>query len=461
MNVLPAPARLAAPDRLPPSPVVPGSFLLGSAGALRRDMLGALEQAFQEYGDVVRFRFGPPGMRRELCLVFHPDAAQRVLAGASANYRKDNVFYSEIRSAFGDGLLTTQDDDWQRQKRFLQPLFTPKRVEGYAATMGQQIDEFAQRWRSRPPGRVDLDEEMTRLALLVVCSVLFGQDVQHVLPVVQREFGPLGAAVRARAMAPVRLPRTWPLPVNRRLGKSQRSLHEVCEEIIRHRREGGEQQEDMVGLLLRARDEDNYLTDREVRDQVLVFLLAGHETTSTAVTFTLHLLGRHPDVQQRIRREIDTVVGGRVPGAGDAAGLQYTTMVLKEAMRLYPSAPLMGRRAIADDALCGYRIPAETDVVVAPWVIHRHPKYWEVPEAFDPGRFTPEREKARHRYAWLPFGGGPRGCIGQHFSMLESVIALAVLVRDFEFAAPAGEPTYTNHITLRPTSTVPSIVTPR
>jgi cytochrome P450 len=457
------PSTIAPADPAPPvPPVVPGSALLGSARDLRRDMLAACERAFHEYGDVVRFQAGPPGRRLELLLVFHPDGAHRVLAGAAANYRKDNVFYQEIRGAFGDGLLTSQDEQWQRQKRFLQPLFTSRRVAGYADAMSDQVGELVRRWQGAPSRELDLHDQMTQLTLRTVCRILFGGDVERILPVVQRSFGPLGEAVRRRAMAPLRPPVGWPTPVNWRLARAQLALYEVCDQIIARRRasgSGGEQ--DLVGLLLAARDDGSGLSDAEIRDQVLIFLLAGHETTSTALTFTLDLLGRHPEVQRRVRAEVDEVLGDRTPTAGDVPALALTTRTLKEAMRLYPSAPLIGRMAVADDELCGYRIPARSNLAVVPWVIHRHPGFWDEPGRFDPERFTPEREKARHHYAWLPFGGGPRGCIGQHFSMLESVIALAMLVRDFEFAAPAAEPRYTNHITLRPTSGVPSRVSPR
>ena len=443
------------------APLVPGSFLLGSAPELRRDMLGAYERAFERYGDMVRFRAGPPGARLELHLVCHPDGAHRVLAGASANYRKDNEFYAEIRSAFGDGLLTSQDADWQRQKRFLQPLFGPRRVEGYAAAMGEQVHGLVRRWRSRLPDTLDLHEQMTGLTLATVCRILFGEDVDRVLPVVQRSFDPLGDAVRRRAMAGLRLPRDWPTPVNRRLMRARSDLHGVCDEIVAHRRASGRHREDMLGLLLSARDGGSSLTDAEVRDQVLIFLLAGHETTSTALTYALRLLGRNRDVQDRVRAEADAVTGDGPVTPQHAAALAYTTMVLKETMRLYPSAPLLGRRAVEEDEIRGFRIPAGADVVVAPWLVHRHPAFWDQPRRFDPERFTPEREKARHRYAWFPFGGGPRACIGQHFSMLESVIALAMLVREFEFVAPPGEPGHTNHITLRPVGAVFSHVAAR
>jgi cytochrome P450 len=441
------------------APVVPGSFLLGSALDLRGDMLGASERAFRTHGDVVRFTFGPPGLRRELCAVFHPDGAHRVLAGNAANYRKDNVFYGEIRAAFGDGLLTSQDDDWQRQKRFIQPLFTHRRVVGYAAAMADQIEDLIRRWRGRPAAVVDLHEEMTRLTLRIVCRVLFGNDVDQVLPVVQRSFAPLGESVLRRAIAPLRLPLAWPTGTNRQLTGARDELRGVCDSIIAARRATPSDTPDLLGLLINARDSGSALSDREVRDQVLIFLLAGHETTSTALTYTLDLLGRHPEIQRRVQAEVDTVDG--VPSAETAATLGYTTMVLKEAMRLYPSAPLTGRRSVADDEINGYLIPGGTDLMVAPWVTHRHPAFWDDPDRFDPLRFTPEREKARHRYAWFPFGGGPRACIGQHFSMLESTIALAGLLRHFEFEAVGAAPKYTNHITLRPTDGVPAVVTPR
>jgi len=443
------------------APVVPGSFLLGSARDLRRDMLGLCERAFGHYGDAVRFRFGPPGARMEMHMLFHPDAAHQVLAGRSANYRKENVFYGEIRSAFGDGLLTTQDAEWQRQKRYLQPLFVARRVDGYATAMTEQIQHVVTRWRGRPPGSVDLHQEMTRLTLATVCRILFGEDLGQALPVVQRTFSPLADAVRRRALSGGRVPRGWPTPVNRRLRRAQHELQSVCDEIIADRRARGGQQEDLLGLLLGAEDQGTPLTEAEARDQVLVFLLAGHETTSTALTYALHLLGQHPDVQHRVHAEVDTIAGGRPLSAQDAPALAYTTMVLKEAMRLYPSAPFLGRQAVQDDEIGGCHLPAGADVVLSPWVTHRHPAFWDRPERFDPQRFTPEQEKARHRYAWFPFGGGPRACIGQHFSMLESVIALATLVRDFRFAAPPGEPARTNHITLQPVHGVPSRVTVR
>src|SRR5262249_38171941 len=339
MNVMRLQTAAPAGTTLGVAPLVPGSFLLGSALDLRRDMLGLCERAFQRYGDVVRFRFGPPGARLEMHVLFHPDAAHRVLAGRPANYRQENGCYSEIRSAFGDGLLTTQDAEWQRQKQYLQPLFVARRGNGYAAVMTEQVQQVVHRWQAQPPGTIDLHKEMTRLTLATVCRIMFGEDLRQALPVVRRTFGPLGDAVRRHALAGGRMPRSWPTPVNQRLQHAQRELRSVCDQIVAHRRASGDRQEDLLGLLLDAQDEGNSLSDGEVRDQVLVFLLAGHETTSTALTYTLHLLGRHPGVQRRVRAEADAIAGDRALIAQDVSALGYTTMVLKEAMRLYPSAP--------------------------------------------------------------------------------------------------------------------------
>jgi cytochrome P450 len=215
----------------------------------------------------------------------------------------------------------------------------------------------------------------------------------------------------------------------------------MCDELVAARRSAGDTGgTDLLSRLLRARDGDALLSDDEVREQVLVFLLAGHETTSTALTFALHLLGRHPDVQDAVRAEVRDVVGEGRPTASATASLPLTTAVLRETMRLYPSAPFISRLAVADDEVLGHRIEAGTTVVLAPWTIHRHPDFWDDPMSFDPSRFAPDAEAAarRHRYAWMPFGGGPRACIGQHFSMVEALLSLVLLLRDHRVTSVAG-----------------------
>src|ERR1700754_2759314 len=440
-----------------------GGFLTGSGLELRRDALGTYERAHREHGDVVRFVLGPPTRRTAFYAFFHPDAVRHVLATEADRYRKDNRFYQELRWALGDGLLTSQDDAWLRQRRFVQPLFTRRRIAGYAASMAEEARGVTERWRPQAAqGRpVDVHAEMSRLTLRVVGRLLFGADVERAVPVVASTFPTLGGYARMRAFSPVTLPRTWPTPANRRAARAQAAIHGVCHELIASRRTAGSAGEDLLSLLVAARNDGAQLDDTEIRDQVLIFMLAGHDTTAIALTFALQLLGRHPEAQRRVRDEIDAVLGDRSPTAEDYAALAYTTMVLKEAMRLYPPAWAVGRRTADGDPIAGHDLPPGTYVVFPPWVTHRHPGFWEQPERFEPERFTPEREATRHRHAYVPFGTGPRACIGQYFSMLEAVIALAVIIQHYELEATSAQIALDPGITLHPAAPVPCRLTPR
>lgn len=426
-----------------PAPIVAGHPLLGSMSDLLNDPLAAYLRARRDHGDVVRFRAGPPGLRSDIYAVFSAEGAQQVLATQAANFRKDNVFYEELRLSVGNGLLTSQDDAYLRQRRLVQPLFTRRRVNGYAQQVAEEAAALAARWREVPGGSVELVGEMHRFALHLVGRILFGTDVDKAYEVIERTLPPLQEYSLKRGFSPLKAPRTWPTPANRRAGRLQAELRVLCDGIIDSRRDRDDR-DDLVTLLVHAENaEDGSLDADELREQVLIFLLAGHETTATALAFALHLLARHPEEQRRVREEVDRVLGGpggRAPTAEDMEALPYLTMVLKEAMRLYPSAPVIGRRSVAEAEVDGVRIPAGADLLVSPWVTQRHPAYWPDPERFDPTRFTPEAEAGRPRYAWFPFGGGPRACIGQHLSMLESVLGLAVLLREFAFEdAAAGE----------------------
>ncbi|NUT27432.1 MAG: cytochrome P450 [Streptomyces sp.] len=429
------------------APIVTGSPLLGSMSDLLNDPLATYLRARRDHGDVVRFRAGPPGLRSDIYAVFSPEGAQQILATQAANFRKDNVFYEELRRSVGNGLLTSQDDTYLRQRRLIQPLFTRRRVDGYAHQVAEEAAALADTWRAAPEGprgrTVELVGEMHRFALHVVGRILFGTDVDKAYEVIERTLPPLQEYSLKRGFSPVKAPRGWPTPANRRAGRLQAELHALCDGIIDSRRDRDDQ-DDLVTLLVHAENaEDGSLDAAELREQVLIFLLAGHETTATALAFALHLLARNPEEQRLVREEVGRVLGGpggRAPTAADMDELPRLTMVLKEAMRLYPSAPVIGRRSVADAEVDGVRIPAGADVLVSPWVTHRHPDHWTDPERFDPTRFTPEAEAGRPRYAWFPFGGGPRACIGQHLSMLESVLGLAVLLREFAFEdAEVGE----------------------
>jgi cytochrome P450 len=429
---------------------------------MKRDVLGTLERARREHGDLVLLEAGPPLLRSRIHACFHPDAVRRVMATEAGRYRKDNRFYKEVRWGLGDGLLTSQDERWKRQRRFVQPLFTRKRIATYADGMGAEAEELAAQWRvaARAGTPIDLHAEMSRVTLRIVGRLLFGADVERALGVVAYAFAVVGEDVRRRAYNPLSPPRGWPLPSNRRAARTQDAARAACDELIAERRAGETAGDDLMGMLIAARDGDEALDDTEIRDQVLVFLLAGHDTTAIALTFALHLLGHDREAQERVRAEVAEVAGDRTPGAADVERLTYTTMVLKEAMRLYPPVWGVGRRVAGGDVIGGHAIAPGSDIMVSPWVTHRHPEFWESPERFDPERFAPAAEAERHRHAYFPFGAGPRACIAQYFSMLEAAIVLAVIVRDHELASVDDRVPLAPKITLHPAAPVLSRLKP-
>ena len=339
--------------------------------------------------------------------------------------------HDEIVRWLGTGLLTAEGEEWTRQRRFLQPLFTHPAVEGYSKLDG----------RGDPAGRGGvgrdrgcehrLGEQMQRLTLRVVVAALFGDSADRVVAQVRRSFPAISDTITRRGLGAVRLPMAVPTPRARRGRVARDDLFRACDEILAARRAGGPPATPTCSPCSSPRGRRRAdRRDDEVRAQVLTFLLAGHETTSTALTFALHLLGRHPEVQDRVRSEVRDAVGEGSPTAATTASLPLTTAVVRETMRLYPSAPFLGRLAVEDDEVMGFAVPAGTTVVVPPWTVHRHPAVWADPLTFDPFRFVPGREQHRHRYAWMPFGGGPRACIGQHFSMVEAVLTLALVLRE-------------------------------
>lgn len=442
-----------------------GLPVVGSALDLLRDILGTTLEGQRRFGDVVRYVAGPPGPLRVVAYgIAHPDGVQHVLASGAEHFSKQDAAYNELRALVGNGLLTSEGEVWRRQKRLVQPLFTHSRVAGYASMMAEESRDLIQRWEQlrTGDGTVDLHSEMTRFSLRVVCRALFGTDIEHIIPILKDNVPYLSRKAFNRSLSPVHIPDTWPTPGNRHKDRAVAEVYGMVDDLIAARRAVPEGPDDLLSLLLNAKDPEGEgpLSDSEVRDQALIFLLAGHETTATSLTFTLHLLGLHSEVQDRVRAEVATVLGERDPDHEDARALAYTTMAIKEAMRLYPAAYAIPRLVTESHDVGGYHLPAGSVAVVGPWVTHRHLDFWEDPERFDPERFTPEREKARHRYAYFPFGGGPRACIGQYFSMLETIIAVATLVRAYEFTSPPGPVKLFTGITLRPRQPMPCRITP-
>ncbi len=410
---------------------------LASARALTRDALGTFDTLWREHGDAIHLEIGPPRIGQTVYAFSSPQAAATIFGGTSwRSFQKNDNVYEEIRAWLGDGLLSAQGDEWTRQRRFVQPVFTHAAVDGYTELMVDEITEVLRGLKGA--SEIDLGDTMMALTLHVVVRALFGDVTDDAVPTVREAFPVLSDTVMKRGLTPVNPPRAWPTPRNRRGRAAQVRLWELCDRIIAERRASGEfDKGDLLGRLLAARDGAESLSDSEIRDQVLIFLLAGHETTSTALTYALHLLGRHTEIQDRVHAEMTTVLGDRTPTAADAAALTYTTACLKEAMRLYPSAPIIGRIATETREVAGVMVPEGATVIVAIRNIHRHPDHWGDPLRFDPERFVGDAEKGRHRYAWMPFGGGPRACIGQYFSVTEAVLVLAMLLRKHRVEALA------------------------
>lgn len=455
----------ASPQSPPLPPGPPDRLGLRTALELRRDVLGTFERMRREFGDVVRLVVGPPGLRQVIYGVFHPEGVRRVLAVEAERYGKDTPAYQEVAAMIGDGLLTSEGERWRRQRRTVQPLFTPQRVASFAPLMVEEAALTVQRLAHRTAwaGQVDVHPELVRYTLRVVGRALFGDSVEEALGILWSTF-PVGSRLALRrALAPVRLPR--PLsPSWWRAEHARRATNRIIDGLVERHRTAPEQcGRDLVALLLAARDPDSGrpLETTEIRDQALVFLLAGHETTASALTFALDEVGRHEHVQRRLHEEVDAVAGRRLLTVEDAAELTYVRMVVKETLRLHPSAYWVGRMSHEEDEIGGYHVPPGTVVALLPWVTHRHPGLWEAPERFDPERFTPQREAQRPRYAYYPFGGGPRACIGEHFSLLEAVIGLATILQRHQVESaphPAGEAA---DITLRPRGPVHCRISPR
>jgi cytochrome P450 len=418
-----------------PSP--PGVPLLGHLPAFRRDVLRLLLDGRQTCGDVVRFRLGP----RVVHLAAQPDHVKQVLVTHQHKYNKDTRSAATIRSLTGPGLLTSSGDEWLRLRRLTQPSFHQQQVAGFVALMADATHAMLARWLTVAAKREPLDvaSEMMRLTFTVVGRALFGADLSADVAAVERSATVVMGHLWQRLVAIVNPPDWLPTPRNRRFRRALRRLDEVVYRVIRDRRGGA-----ATGLLaqfaLRRDDETGAgLTEEQLRNETITLLLAGHETTANALTWTWYLLSQHPEAADRVRAEVTAVLGERTPTADDLPKLVHTSRVVREAMRLYPPIWIMERRVLADDEVGGFHIAAGTSLLLSPFVTHRHPDFWDRPDEFDPERFAPERTASRHPYAYFPFGGGQRLCIGNHFAMAEALVIVAMAAREFRLELAAGQ----------------------
>ena len=421
--------------RVPPGP--PRRAALGILRQLRADRLGLMSEAVREYGDAVRVAIGP----KKLYIFNHPDHAKHVLADNAANYHK-GIGYTEAKRALGDGLLTSEGELWKEQRRTIQPVFQHKRIAAQADVIIDEALGLVGRLRAHRGAAAPADvlTEITALTLGVLGATLLDIDlgahdgVEHSFEAVQDQ-----AMFEMETLGLV--PRWLPLKGQRAFRSARSHLQEVVGILVAHRKGNPSASGDDVLTRLiasTAKEDDRRVADRRMRDELVTLLLAGHETTASTVGWTLDLVSKHPEVAARLHEEAVAVYGDRRPAYEDLHGLRYTHMVLQEAMRLHPPVWILPRRALEADEVGGYHVPAGAEVLICPYTLHRHPRYWPEPNRFDPERFDPDATVDRPRYAHIPFGAGPRFCVGNHLGMMEAAFIISTLMRELRFARVPG-----------------------
>ena len=437
-------------SRDPPGPKArfPGALIL----AYRRDPLGLFERTARQYGDVALLRLG----RNRIYLLNHPEFVKDVLVQEHRRFHKGRGL-ELARYLLGDGLLTSEGEFHRRQRRLAQPAFHQQRMAGYAAAMVRQAERISECWavlgeRAGAPLVLDMHEQMTRLTLSIVAETLFGADVEGEAEQIGHAIATSMELFRSYMSLPfASLRQRLPLPSPRRVLKARARLDETIYRLIAERRAAAADRGDLLSMLLLAQDEEGSggMTDAQLRDEAMTLFLAGHETTANALTWSWYLLGQHPEIEARLHTELDAVLGDRRAEAADVPRLTYTSAVLADSLRLYPPAWVIGRRTVLDYEVAGYRVRRGSIVLLSQWVMHRDPRFFPDPERFDPDRWTDEARAARPRFAYFPFGAGPRICIGEQFAWMEGVLVLATLARRWRPRLAAGQ-----RIALQPSITL-------
>lgn len=426
----------------PPGPS--GLEWLGLAGRFgREDLVYVLERVRDRHGPTARLSL--PGDGRETVLVTDPVHVERVLEGNRTNYRKAAIYREELSEVFGDGLLTSEGELWRRQNRTIAPMFTHTAVERFGDLILAEADAMVDRWLERAAANepIDLLAETERATLLVIGKALFSEDMADRAPEMGRALAALRASFKQRTEGLVNPPSWLPTRTSRRADRAREYLDETVHELIAARRASAETPDDLLSRLLAAEDAETgeRMADEQVRDEVVTFLLAGHETTAAALAWTWYLLARHPAVHRRLYEHVaDSPLGAADPSFAPEmlAELGYVGQVVREGMRLYPPVPHFAREAVEADRLGEYRVPEGARVLLSQYLTQRDPRLWEDPSAFDPSRFAPGWDEGRPRYSYYPFGGGPRTCTGRAFALLEAQLILgrAVARCRLELAGP-------------------------
>lgn len=419
-------------------PTLQGLALFRRLATLRTDTLKFITDAVNEYGDVVCIKT-PVGSG---FLINHPDGIRHVLQDNHRNYTKDTLQYSSLAEITGRGLLTSDGDMWFQQRRLEQPAFSRPRLAALDQIVVPSTHAMLEHWSDRAGSGelLDVDAEMMGLTLEVVGKALFSLDLrQDAGRLTHATLDALDHIVH-RLRNPVSLGSYLPGPERRRFSQAVKTLDVIIADMVAARRQASDPGDDMLGMLLKARDPQSgaAMDAKLLRDEIITLLIAGHETVASALTWTWYLLAQNPDIRQQMQAEIGAVLGGRAPRSDDLPALTLPRHVFSEALRLYPPAWIITRRAMNADEIGGYVIPPNSLVILCPYTAHRHPQFWSDPERFDPSRFVEGIETGRPRYAYIPFGGGPRMCIGAPFAQLEAALILTTVTQHYRLELPPG-----------------------
>ena len=432
-------------------------FLFGNVPEYQKHPIAFLEKAQREYGNIVRFA-GPLGLPSYL--IADPEHAEFVLRSKSASLIKDKFYVLMRRRFLGNGLLTSEGEYWKKQRKLAQPAFQPKNIHNYAEIMVRLTDKALNTWKDGEVRETHID--MMAITLDIVAKTLFDADVTDDARVVCDSLETAMEHFSASFFLLI-IPFWLPTQENRRMRAAVKKLDEIMYRVIRERRASGVDPGDLLSRLLAAKDEDGEgMSDQQLRDELITIFLAGHETTALSLSYTLYLLSQHPEVEAKLAQELRDVLGDRLPTLADIPKLTYTDLVVKEGMRLYPPAWAIGREATESFEVGGYRIEKGAQIAISQFLLHRDPKWFPEPEAFKPERWVNDFDKTLPRCAYMPFGEGPRVCIGQYFAMMEAVLLLACFVQRYHFEL-ARDPKLelAPSITLRPVGGIQMRVTKR
>lgn len=418
------------------SPRAPGygaaSFLKVGA-ALRRDPLDFLMQLQRQYGDVARYQVGP----QTAYLLSHPDHARQVLVDRSSHFTKTSRDYDLLKVALGNGLVTSEGDFWRRQRRIAQPAFHRQQIFGFGETMIDKTNAMLDRLRPEN-GAVDISHEMTRLTLAIIGSTVFSCDIDAEIDAIGEAVCVINRHVFEGMTSLFEWPLFLPTPRNFKMRAALAVLDRIfVDEIAKRRREPGKN--DLLAMLMAAHDPETGegMSDSQLRDEGVTMFIAGHETTANALAWCFYLLSKHPDVERRLRSELSTVTGGNRVRVEDLPKLPYLRQVIQETMRLYPPIWAITRQVTEREEIGGYVFNPGDDIVLSPYVTHRHPDFWKNPEGFDPDRFVDPSKI--DKFAYFPFSGGPRQCIGNNFAMMEAQLIIATVLARYRLELVAGQ----------------------